>query len=55
VEDDGKEEITLVLQYADQQKVIVVSDENRESLAYGGWPGWVQFIEELAESPVSTQ
>jgi len=53
VVDDSKEEITLVLQYADQQTVMVISDENRESIAYGGWPGWVQFIEEHLESPVS--
>ena len=24
---------------------------SNESLAYGGWPGWVQFVEELPSSP----
>ena len=53
VVDDGKDETMLVLQYEDQQQVIVISDENREALAYGGWPGWVQFVEELPSSPVA--
>ena len=53
VVDDGKEATTLVLQYRDQQRTIVISDENREALAYGGWPGWVQFVEALTESPVA--
>ena len=30
VVDDGKEEITLVLQHGDQQTVMVINDENRE-------------------------
>lgn len=29
----------LVLRYKDYQKVITITDENRELLAYGGWPG----------------
>jgi hypothetical protein len=53
VVDDGKEATTLVLQYRDQQRIIVISDENREALAYGGWPGWVQFVEALTVSPVA--
>jgi hypothetical protein len=53
VVDDGKEATTLVLQYRDQQRLLVISDENREALAYGGWPGWVQFVEALTESPVA--
>ena len=51
--DDGQEETTLVLRYKDYQKVITITDENRELLAYGGWPGWVQFVEELPSSPVA--
>ena len=53
VVDDGKEATTLVLQYEDQQQVIVISAENREALAYGEWPGWVQFIEGLPRPPVA--
>jgi hypothetical protein len=53
VVDDGKEKTTLVLSYGEQQKVMVISDENRELLAYGGWPGWVQFVEELAGAPIA--
>jgi len=51
--DDGSEATTLVLQYRDRQQVVVISDDNREALAYGGWPGWVQFVEALTESPVA--
>ena len=50
--DDGKDETTLILRYKDYQKVVTITDENRELLAYGGWPGWVQFVEELPSSPV---
>jgi hypothetical protein len=47
VADDGKDETTLVLRYGDQQKVVTITDENREALAYGGWHGWIQFVDEL--------
>jgi hypothetical protein len=52
VVDDGKEETTLVLQYGDRQQVMLISDQNREALAYGGWPGWVQFVAALPSAPV---
>jgi hypothetical protein len=51
--DDDKEETTLVLRYKDYQKIVTITDENREALAYGGWPGWVQFAEDLPRSPVA--
>jgi hypothetical protein len=51
--DDGKDETTLVLRCGDQQKVVTITDENREALAYGGWQGWVQFVEELPGTPVT--
>lgn len=49
--DDGSAETTLVICYGEYQKVMTITDENRELLAYGGWPGWVQFVEELEHSP----
>jgi hypothetical protein len=52
VVDDGKEATTLVLQYGADEKVVELTDENRELLAFGGWPGWVQFVEELTSAPV---
>jgi hypothetical protein len=51
--DDGKDETTLVLCHKDYQKVVTITDENRELLAYGDWPGWVQFVAELPSSPVA--
>jgi hypothetical protein len=53
VDDDGTNETTLVLRYGDQQKVVTITDENREELAYGGWQGWVRFVEELQSIPAT--
>lgn len=53
VVDDGRDETALVLRYGDQEKVVPITDENREALAYGGWQGWVQFVEELPSAPVT--
>ena len=53
VVDDGKVETTLILSYGDQQKRVVITDANRELMAYGGWPGWVQFVEELPSTPTA--
>jgi hypothetical protein len=50
VADDGKDETTLVLRCGAQHKVVTITDENREALAYGGWQGWVRFVEELPSS-----
>jgi hypothetical protein len=49
--DDGKEATTLVLQYGAYEKVVKLTDANRELLAFGDWPGWVQFVEDLPSAP----
>jgi hypothetical protein len=46
VVDDGAEQTTLVLRYGGRQQEIAITEENREALAYGGWQGWVRFVEE---------
>ena len=53
VVDDSKAETTLILRYGDQQKTVVITDANRELIAYGGWHGWVQFVEELPSAPAA--
>jgi hypothetical protein len=53
VVDDGNAETTLVLRYGGQQRTVTITDENRDALAYGGWQGWVQFVEELPSTPVN--
>jgi hypothetical protein len=52
VVDDGKSVITLMLCHGDEQRVLRITDENRESIAYGGWPGWERFVEELTSATV---
>jgi hypothetical protein len=52
VVDDGKEATTLVLHYGAYEQAVELTDENRELLAFGSWPGWVQFVEELLSAPV---
>src|SRR5690242_20992011 len=51
--DDGKSETTLILRSGDQQKTIVITDANRETLAFGGWPGWIDFVERLPSGPAA--
>jgi hypothetical protein len=53
VEDDGKPETTLILRNGDYQRVVTITDENREQWAYGGWPGWVQYLEQLPRTPAA--
>ena len=42
VEDDGQEETTLLVRYAGNEAQVVVTDENRELLAYDGWTRYVE-------------
>jgi len=51
VVDDEKTETTLILRSGDQQKTVVITDANRELMAYGGWKGWVDFVEQLPSTP----
>jgi hypothetical protein len=44
VEDDGREETTLVLLYDSTEAQIVVTDQNRELLAYDGWAAYVDVM-----------
>jgi hypothetical protein len=48
--DDGKTDVTLILRHGDDERIVLITDENREALAYGGWPGWVRFVEEPLEA-----
>jgi hypothetical protein len=44
VEDDGSEEATLVLRYGNTEAQVVVTDENRELLAYDGWTAYAEVM-----------
>ena len=44
VADDGREETTLVLLYNGNQVEVVVTDANRELLAYDGWTAYVDVM-----------
>lgn len=50
VEAHQREEKTLIMQYGNYQQAILLSDAERERLAYGSWKGWHQFVEELPDS-----
>ena len=50
--DDGKTDITLILRHGDDERMVLITEENREALVYGGWPGWVRFVEEPLEAAV---
>jgi hypothetical protein len=51
--DDGKTDVTLILRHGAEQRVVAITDENREALAYGGWSGWVRFVAEPLEATPS--
>jgi hypothetical protein len=42
VEDDGREATTLLVRYAGNEAEVLVTDENRELLAYDGWTRYVE-------------
>ncbi|HBY97432.1 MAG: hypothetical protein M5U01_03900 [Ardenticatenaceae bacterium] len=41
VVDDGQAEVTLTLRYEGHEETLVITDENRELLAYEGWSQFV--------------
>jgi len=47
VKDDGAEEKTLVMRYGAYEERILLTDEERERLAYGDWKGWTEFVAQL--------
>ena len=44
VQDDGREETTLALRYGDNEAEIIITEENRELLAYNGWTAHVDVV-----------
>ena len=46
-QDDGAETITLAMRYGEHAQAIVLSDAQREELAYGGWHGWEAYVAQL--------
>ncbi len=51
VVDDGRADITLILSHGTDQRIVQITNANREALVYGGWSGWVDFVERLAPTP----
>ena len=47
VEDDGHEETTLLVRYAGNEAEVLITDENRELLAYDGWSRYVDVAPEF--------
>lgn len=45
--DDGAAETTLTMSYGEHSSAIVLSEAERERLAYGGWPGWEAYVAQL--------
>jgi hypothetical protein len=43
-QDDGREETTLLLRYGNHEVEMVVTEQNRELLAYDGWSAYVDVI-----------
>jgi hypothetical protein len=44
VDDDGAEEQTLIMRYGSYEQRVLLSDQERERLAYGDWKGWREFV-----------
>jgi hypothetical protein len=49
--DDEQPETTLILRNGEYQRSMTITEENRDLLAYGGWQGWVRYVERLSSSP----
>jgi hypothetical protein len=47
VAEDGAEEQTLLMRYGAHEQTTLLTDAERERLAYGGWKGWVEWVEQL--------
>jgi hypothetical protein len=47
VQDDGTEEQTLVMSYGSYQERVLLTDAERERLAYGDWQGWPEWIAQI--------
>jgi hypothetical protein len=51
VEDDGAAEQTLIMRYGGHEQSVLLTDEERERLAYGEWKGWTEFVAQLPPTP----
>jgi hypothetical protein len=47
VEQDGVEDRTLVVQVGAHTEMLLLTDNVREDLACGGWPGWQEYVARL--------
>jgi hypothetical protein len=47
VEDDGAEEQTLIMRYGGHEQRLLLTDAERERLAYGDWKGWQAYVDQL--------
>jgi uncharacterized protein YndB with AHSA1/START domain len=48
VEDDGAEEQTLIMRSGRHEQRVLLTDRERERLAYGDWKGWTEYVAQLA-------
>lgn len=49
--DDGRDETTIVLRFDGRAETLVVTDENRELIAYEGWTAFVDEPPTFANVP----
>ena len=47
VQDDGADEQTLIMSHGSHHERILLTDAERERLAYGGWQGWPEWIVQI--------
>jgi hypothetical protein len=45
VKDNGAELQTLEMRLGERREITLLTDDERERLAYGGWKGWVEWVE----------